>query len=355
MKLLHLLARANRAGVEKNCFHFIATTPQFQHEVIIMNGDGPMTDAWKSQGANVHTLNILHHNPVTFYRKLRSKLPPDNFEKIIVWTNTRMPVVMRALNKYQGADIYVHMGNPVPPGGLKESLISAFFPPDNKIHLRAVSEYVQRSLANNSYYRRFRNKVCLKAIMIPEVLGPEPSEITSQSRVNFGMVARLDPIKDHKTVILAFKLLLQEYPKAILHLVGGGPLLKPLADFAEQHGVGKSVVFHGDTADVHAIMKDWDLFLFATTPSEGIAGTVAEALSMGLPVVATDLPMIHQWDKEGRYISFCNPGDPENMYLSVKKLLNDTNQRKKIHAEAPGYIRDRFSPEIFSYNYMSNH
>lgn len=326
--------------------------PQFQHEVVVLNGDGPMTDAWRSQGVSVHLLSILVHNQLTFHRELRAKLPATNFEKIIVWTNIRMPVVINALNKYTNAEIFVHIGNPV-SSGIKETVLSMFFPANNKVYLRPVSAYVQGSLEKNSYYRRFANKVSLKPIVIPPVNDRESSVNAHQPILNFGMVARLDPIKDHKTVILAFGLLLEEFPKAILHLVGSGPLMEPLAEFARQQGMQGSVIFHGDVADVYAVMRDWDLFLYATTPSEGLGGTVPEALSIGLPVVATDLPMIREWDPEGRYITFSKPADPESMALIVKQLLADSVRRQKIRDEAPTYVRDHYSPEIFSYNYIS--
>jgi glycosyltransferase involved in cell wall biosynthesis len=355
-EVLHILARALRGGTEKNCFHFIKACPQFHHEVIILNGDGPMIADWRMLGVNVVVLDILRQNRLVFYRNLPRRLPPGDFDTIIVWTNIRMPVVMHALNKYK-ANVFVHIGNPVSyglAGGWSEWMQSLLFPATNPIHLRPVSEYVQRGLKKNRYYNRFTSKVSLKPILIPDATVHEPTSVTSESIVNFGMVARLDPIKDHKTVLTAFTILLDEYPRAILNLVGSGPLMKPLKKFVDDRRLGSSVIFHGDVDDVYARMRGWDIFLYATTPREGLGGTIPEALAIGLPVIAADLPMIREWDKYGTYISYCNAGDAENMASTAKTLLTDVDRRKEIHSQAPQYIRENHSPEIFSYNYISN-
>src|SRR5690606_37873227 len=264
----------------------------------------------------------------------------------------RMPVIMHALNKYE-ADVYVHIGNPVGNGWL-EWLQSLVLPPANTIRLRPVSAYVQRGLNHSRYYRKFKSKVSLKPVVMPEITAREPAPVTSQSILNVGMVARLDPIKDHSTVILAFHTLLKEYPAAVLNLVGSGSLLESLKSLSAEKGLGSSVIFHGDVADVSSVMRDWDMFLYATTPREGLGGTIPEALSIGLPVVATDLPMIREWDHTGMYIAYCKPNDPEDMALVIKQLLNNEARRREIHRQAPAYIQTNYSPEIFSYNYISN-
>lgn len=350
MKILHILARALRGGVEKNCYHFVKASPQFHHTVVILDDDGPMIADLATVGATVDVLRLLDQGRLAFQRSLSKRLPDDQFDKIIVWTNIRMPVVMQALNKYS-ADIYVHIGNPVGKG-LSEWIQSLLLRPDNPIHLRPVSDYVASTLSNSLYHRKFPRKVSLKPLTVPSVMAREPELVTGSSRVALGMVARLDQVKDHKTVIEAFHILRKEYPSAELHLVGHGPLRESLKHLVSEKGLSSHVVFHGDVADVYSIMKDWDLFLYGTTTREGLGGTVAEALSIGLPVVATDLTMVREWDPKGQYIAFCKPSDAPDMAQSALAILADVERRKEIHRTAPVYIRENFSAEKFSYNYV---
>lgn len=351
LKFLHILALAVRGGVEKNCCNFVRVTPQFQHTAVVLDGDGPMVPELRDAGATVHILNLLRKGRITFYRNLAGSLPEGPFDCVIIWTNIRMPVMIHALNKYQ-ADVFVHVGNPVSKGW-SEWLQSLVLRPTNPVYLRSVTGYVAKSLAASLYHRRFPNKVTRKPITQPSVMAKEPRRITQDSKVILGMLARLDPIKDHRTVIEAFHIIVREYPNAVLNLLGGGPLLEPLKDLVAKKGLESRVVFHGDTADVYDAMKDWDLALFGTTPEEGIGGTVAEALAMGLPIVATEFPMLREWDPGGQYVSFCKPADPHDMAMIALALLGDVERRKKIQDTAPAYIREIFSPEKFAYNYIS--
>lgn len=350
-RILHILARALRGGVEKNCYHIVKATPQFQHTIAILDGEGPMVTELQTAGATIHVLNLLRKGRVTFQRQLRGRFPDGPFSCIIVWTNLRMPIVVHSLNRFN-ADIFVHVGNPVRVSWT-ELLQSLFFRPKNPVNLRPVSAYVEKSLSSSPYYRKFPRKVSLKPIVAPSVMVKEPVPLARDSCISLGMVARLDTIKDHRTVIDAFNIIHREYPNAILNLVGAGPLLESLKHTAANKGLSSNVIFHGDVADVYGAMKDWDLFLYGTTVSEGLGGTVAEALSMGLPTVATDLPMVREWDPKGQYITFCKASDPPDMAMKALTLLSDVARRTKINRAAPAYIRENFSPEKFAYNYIS--
>jgi len=349
--ILHINALAVRGGVEKNCWNFMKATPQFEHTVVVLDKEGPMVTEWRTAGATVSVLDVFSKGRISFYRNLAALLPDGPFKCIIVWTNIRMPFMISALNKYR-ADIFVHIGNPV-GNGWSEWLQSLVLRPQNPVYLRSVTGYVAKSLGASVYHRRFPNKVTRKPITQPSVMAKEPRRITQDSKVILGMLARLDPIKDHRTVIEAFHIIVREYPNAVLNLLGGGPLLEPLKDLVAKKGLESRVVFHGDTADVYDAMKDWDLALFGTTPEEGIGGTVAEALAMGLPIVATEFPMLREWDPGGQYVSFCKPADPHDMAMIALALLGDVERRKKIQDTAPAYIRENFSPEKFAYNYIS--
>lgn len=355
MNILHISAHALRGGCEKNCYYFIQYTPNFHHEIIVLNGDGPMLEEWASLGITVKTLNILQKNIIRFYRALRRALPQKDLTKVIVWTNTRMPLVIAALSCYKDVSVYVHVGNPVYPGinvKLKNMLLSFFLPKKSNVCLRPVSRYVNESIVDDFYYKKFPARVSLKPIKVSEVLISAPSELTPASRVELGMVARLDHIKDHNTVIRAFALISRKYPLAVLHLVGDGPLMRDLTKTAFDCEVGDRIVFHGDVADVYKVMKDWNVFLYATTLNEGLGGTIPEALSTGLPVISVDLPMTREWDPGGQFVTFCKPFDPEDMAAKADILLRNLIKRSYIYENAPKYIATNFSPSAFSINYI---
>ncbi|MEJ0030737.1 MAG: glycosyltransferase [Bacteroidota bacterium] len=347
--ILHVVPWAARGGVEKNCFHFIKSMPGLQHRVVVLGGDGPMVSEWKGVNAKVDVLDIMKLKFLQFRSELAKRLPDEQLEKIIVWTNNRMVIVANALNKYRNATLLFHIGNPVPPGGVKDKIVSLLFPSSNRILIRAVSQYVLDGIQLNAYYRQFPAKVSLKPIEVTD----HRTTLKSTDNICFGIVARLDRMKDHRTITSAIALISKKLPNATLEIAGEGPLMDDVRRWAKEDGIDEKTTFHGDVADVPSLISNWDIFLYATTPVEGLGGTVPEALAVGLPVVATDLPMIREWDNTSKYIRWCKPADPESMAEVALSLVADVDHRRFVYENGPAYIRDNFSPKQFSIRYLA--
>jgi glycosyltransferase involved in cell wall biosynthesis len=73
-----------------------------------------------------------------------------------------------------------------------------------------------------------------------------------------------------------------------LLLVGDGPLREELANLARQEGVAERVVFTGTLTDTEDAYRALDLFALSSD-TEQMPLSVLEAMSMGLPVVSTDV------------------------------------------------------------------
>lgn len=104
-----------------------------------------------------------------------------------------------------------------------------------------------------------------------------------------GLVARLDPMKDHWTFLKAAALLCKERDDVRFVCVGGGPecYARELRQFAEDIGVSDKVLWTGSRVDMPAIYNA----LSITTSSsygEGFPNTIGEAMACGVPCVVTD-------------------------------------------------------------------
>ena len=166
------------------------------------------------------------------------------------------------------------------------------------------------------------------------------------------MVARLDPIKDHTTVIRAFKLIQKVYPKAILHLLGDGNERHSLEALVASLKLTDMVRFHGDVADVPRFLQQWDLFLYATTEQEGLGGTMAEAMANGLPCLLVDLPMLREWAPDGSGVAWVPPNDPDAMAKKAIDLIRDPDTRKRMAIHSYTRIKKLHSPDAFVKRYL---
>jgi len=102
----------------------------------------------------------------------------------------------------------------------------------------------------------------------------------------FGTVARLDPVKDLETMLNAFSRCLEQLGDCTLVVVGDGPERGRLGKLALALGVQKRVVFLGHRDDVRTLLPGFDLYLNSSI-TEGISITLLEAMSAGVPVIAS--------------------------------------------------------------------
>lgn len=102
----------------------------------------------------------------------------------------------------------------------------------------------------------------------------------------FGCVARLVPLKRHQDLIAAFAMVADHHPDAGLVLVGGGPLDGALRAQAQAAGLGRRVHFLGERDDIEALLPLLDAGV-SCSETEGMSNAILEAMSCGLPVIAT--------------------------------------------------------------------
>lgn len=105
-----------------------------------------------------------------------------------------------------------------------------------------------------------------------------------------GLVARLDPIKDHPVFLDAAALVAAERPDARFVVVGAGApdYSASLRDQAARLGLDARLIWAGERRDMRAVYSALDL-LVSSSISEGFPNTPAEAMACGVPCVVTDV------------------------------------------------------------------
>lgn len=102
-----------------------------------------------------------------------------------------------------------------------------------------------------------------------------------------GTVAALRPEKNIARLLKAFALIRPEL-NCQLRIVGDGPERGDLEALATKLGIASSTVFCGFLADPHAEYAKFDVFALSSD-TEQMPYTVLEAMTSGVPIVATDV------------------------------------------------------------------
>ena len=104
-----------------------------------------------------------------------------------------------------------------------------------------------------------------------------------------GHVARFHPMKDHVTFLQAAAKVARMIPGARFLLVGRDVCFdNPVLANVVPQSLKERFIFTGERMDVHRLMRAMDVFCLSSR-SEGFPNVLGEAMSCGVPCVATDV------------------------------------------------------------------
>lgn len=159
-----------------------------------------------------------------------------------------------------------------------------------------------------------------------------------------GTIARLAPQKGVEHFIRAAALVLKAHPEARFTVVGDGPFRAELESLAESLGIRQSIAFTGFREDALSLAAGFDVFVLASL-RETFGITLVEALSQGVPVVASrtgGIPEIVDGSTTGLLAA---PGSAEEIAAQVCKLLDDRGLAARLAENGRRFVRETFTAE----------
>ncbi len=168
---------------------------------------------------------------------------------------------------------------------------------------------------------------------VQEELGTPPGAFVA------GIVGRLDPIKDHPTLLRAFARVRERHPDAVLLVVGDGPERESL-----ERAAGDGVRFLGNRLDAPDVLRALDVFVLSSR-NEGISNTILEAMATGLPVVATRTGGNPELVVDGSTGRLVPVGDVTAFADRLLAYLADPDLRRAHGAAGRERVLERFTIE----------
>jgi phosphatidyl-myo-inositol dimannoside synthase len=201
------------------------------------------------------------------------------------------------------------------------------------------SEFGRRQLAAELGVRTDHVSVVYYGVDSAFVPGPPASELLERYHLRgHPVVLFLGGLKPRKNLLLLLDIwapVVARVPEARLVIAGGGPLRADLERHVRRLGLEGRVVFTGyvPEAEKAAHFRLADAFLFPSA-MEGFGFSVAEAMSAGVPVVASDRGSIPELVAEGQSGFVCDPSLPDRFVERLLLLLGDAALREKFGAAA---------------------
>jgi glycosyltransferase involved in cell wall biosynthesis len=288
----------------------------------------------------VHPLGVAGDRPGAWLwrldRLLRT-LEPDvvHFHSPLMAGTGRLLVLTRPRRRRPHLVTTEH--NAWPTFARPTRVLNALTWPLDDAHL-AVSEEVQESV--RPYFGAPRTEVVVHGIDLAEVSRARDERArvrrelgVADDEVLIGTVANYREQKGYPELLEAARTVLDAVPNARFVAVGQGPLEAEIVDLHRRLGLGDRFVLLGYREDPERVLAACDVFVLASR-YEGYPIALMEALSLGLPVVATAVGGVAQAVSDGENGLLVPPRRPGDLAGALVTVTSDADLRARLGAEA---------------------
>ena len=201
----------------------------------------------------------------------------------------------------------------------------------------------------DSITRFIRNGVDLKEI---DGFGRHQiaSNVESETGHTIGFVGQMIPRKGLSDLLEVFDQLWSSDQGLKLQLLGDGSQRVELEGHAAELASASAIEFLGFRNDRLALMAGFDLFVM-TSSLEGIPRCMMEAMALGVPVVAYDIPGVDQLIEHGVTGMLAPHRDKAALAESCRHILENPELAMTLTENARQRIKDHYSAERMAKQY----
>lgn len=184
----------------------------------------------------------------------------------------------------------------------------------------------------------------------PNKLSDHPNVLTISNGVYMRSMARgntdgiptvsvLSNFHDYKGHDLLLDALSTIHSPLRLHLIGDGPKLSEIKRRSRLLPAHIKLIFHGLTMDPGSTLSASD-FLILPSKHEGLPNAVLEAMSMGLPVVAFDIPGVNELILHEITGLLVKPYEIKSLSQEIERLATNSSFRDQLGRQAYSRARE---------------
>jgi glycosyltransferase involved in cell wall biosynthesis len=164
-----------------------------------------------------------------------------------------------------------------------------------------------------------------------------------------GTASRLAVQKAPLDMVRAFAALGR--PDVYMVWLGGGELRGQTERLIEEKGIGDRFLLLGDRDDVPRLLPAFDVFAISSL-WEGLPCSVVEAMTCGIPVVATAVNSVPEVVISGKTGLVARPGDPASLSRALAYMLDHPAHAARMAEAARAQIQEQFRADLLGQELM---
>ncbi len=189
-----------------------------------------------------------------------------------------------------------------------------------------------------------KTKIIYNSVDTDKFLPNPLSAANSSSTVCYKGVClgNLKKVKGHKYLLRAFEIIVKQYPKSQLLLLGEDNGAEQDIRLQISHlNLGNNVKLLGGRTDIHDILPTCD-YMICSSLSEGLSNALLEGLASGLPIIATNVGGNSEIVADGINGFLCTPQNPRQLADKIMRLF-DPAVIKKMAKKSREIACNKFS------------
>jgi glycosyltransferase involved in cell wall biosynthesis len=358
MRILYVSHSGNFGGVEKHIKDLIHGMKQMGHEVYVWMPQGAMVQVYQKEGALVTIDTPRFEVDPAYIFRLKNFLLTNKIQIVHVHDKSGSNALLAGFL----AKTPVRIGNVHTP--LSQWQVNPIKKAINLFTYFFVARFlISKEIAVTQTAKNIKASEGIpqhKIAVIPNYVEIATKPNTDHkkdflqkwgftNKTVIGCVGRLSEEKGQDLLIKAFYMLSQDFKNVGLVLIGGGPLQEKLQNMLKELNLQNNAVITGvfSDEDKASLFSTIDIFAFPSR-AEGFGYVPLEALALGVPTIASDLPVLQE--VLGVHALYFAGGDPVSLRDKLAYAVQNYSLLKNNVADS-SWINQQYGFDQFINSY----
>ncbi len=161
-----------------------------------------------------------------------------------------------------------------------------------------------------------------------------------------GMIATIRRIKDHPSLLIAAKTVLEKQPNTFFVIVGESDtvFLEELKEQTRRLGIDEKIIWFGALDNPYRILPLLDVAVLSSH-SESFSNSVLEYAAAGRAIVVSDVGGLGEIVRQNETGLLVPPQSPPELAAAILRLLEDRSFRESLGSNARNFAFQEFSEQ----------